>query len=329
MTKNTWTPKFKDWDERPIVMIGGEIQPLSSGKNDIGVSLLNPDEDYDGDGAIFCISKTEFYLRYTWQCWYHIQKDDPVALEKIYKRHSASLTIFKNNDCQTHSVPVYHIKKLPEDLFLKGMEAFMVNITKSDEELVEADEEEYDDDESETDPESIYDWTKYFFKQFKGHHIPELSSEEYDFHTYLCHNALFLVVFFTGKGDWAADEDPFGKDDWPCWYGPDSCRLSPVEKANRLDARFRADVTGDYITRKVVVLADGCDLLNATIQDKWEEANVDVIRIRPNEKDYLLTLESYLEHDTAFVDNREIRDVDESAFVNTVNNFDLWYQEGK
>lgn len=323
-----WKPVFKDWSEGPVTMSTTAIQPTSSGRSDAGVFLANPDTPYKGDGAIFCVSKTELYLRYNWQTWYPVQREDPVTLENIYKRHTASLSIVNGNDMPTLPIPVYHVDKLPDELFAKPTEPILENLF----ELGANQEGGLEDDDAACTNDkqlSVYQTTENVFLRHYGVFLSWLSSEKFDFHSYACNNAIFLVVFFTGKGDWAADEDPVGLDDWACWYGPDSCRLSPVDKVQRLDARFHRDVHGDYVTRRIVVLNNECNILNPAIKSAWDKCDVEVVTLKSSPGSSLPTLADCLERDALFNADREVGGFKTEGFVKTVENFDLWHQEGE
>jgi hypothetical protein len=75
------------------------------------------EENLPIDAAIFWTDEMHLYLRYNWESWYKVSNDDPDNCSSICKRNSAKLLLCTMTSIKHHAVRVYHIDKLPEELF--------------------------------------------------------------------------------------------------------------------------------------------------------------------------------------------------------------------
>ena len=114
-----WEPEFKGWSEGRVFLSSCELSTQSSARNEYGVMMQvgTDDNPYPVDAAIFWIDEMHLYLRYDWGLWYKISNDDPDNCANICKRSSATLLLCTTSSIKHHAVKVYHIDRLPKELF--------------------------------------------------------------------------------------------------------------------------------------------------------------------------------------------------------------------
>lgn len=114
-----WEPEFDDWPESKVSMSYCELATCSMSRNEFGVIMQMEicDDLMPIDAAIFWTDERHLYLRYNWETWYKVSNDDPDNCSHICKRSSATILLCTNTNIKYHAVKVYHIEKLPEELF--------------------------------------------------------------------------------------------------------------------------------------------------------------------------------------------------------------------
>ena len=115
-----WEPEFYDWDEDKVTLSPCELSTNGTSRNEYGVMMPVGEEQkssYAGTAAIFWTDEMHLYLRYDWDQWYKISNDDPSNCSNICKRGSATLLLCTNTSIEHHAVKVYHIDRLPKELF--------------------------------------------------------------------------------------------------------------------------------------------------------------------------------------------------------------------
>ena len=114
-----WEPKFGDWPEDKVTMSACELATSSMSRNEFGVIMQMgmEDDSFPEDAAIFWTDEMHLYLRYNWESWYKVSNDDPDNCSNICKRNAATLLLCTTTSIKHHPVKVYHIDKLPEELF--------------------------------------------------------------------------------------------------------------------------------------------------------------------------------------------------------------------
>ena len=117
MGRGTWKPEFQGWDEDKVEMVDEEVTTHSNSRNEYGVAFQMTDTPYTGDGAIFWIDMHHIYFRFDWGHWYKVSTEDLENCAQICKRSSAKLLVCTATSLKHHSIRVYHIKSLPEELF--------------------------------------------------------------------------------------------------------------------------------------------------------------------------------------------------------------------
>ena len=132
-----WEPEFEDWSEDKVSMSSCELATSSTSRNEYGVIMqMGIDDDHIPiDAAIFWTDEMHLYLRYNWESWYKVSNDDPDNCSSICKRNSAKLLLCTPTSIKHHAVKVYHIDRLPEELFGKedsessaGIEAIQLDL---------------------------------------------------------------------------------------------------------------------------------------------------------------------------------------------------------
>lgn len=129
-----WEPTFDDWSEDKVSLSSCELSTHSSSRGEYGVVMQVGDheEPYAGDAAIFWIDIQHLYLRYDWDLWYRVSNDDPDNCAHICKRNAATLLLCTMSSLKYHPIRVYHIDKLPEELFGDLTEDVAEPLTETD-----------------------------------------------------------------------------------------------------------------------------------------------------------------------------------------------------
>jgi len=114
-----WEPEFEDWSEDKVSMSSCELSTSCMARGEYGVMIqIGADEEnLPIDAAIFWTDEMHLYLRYNWESWYKVSNDDPDNCANICKRNTATLLLCTMSSIKHHAVRVYHIDKLPEELF--------------------------------------------------------------------------------------------------------------------------------------------------------------------------------------------------------------------
>ena len=152
-----WEPEFEDWSEDKVSMSSCELATSSTSRNEYGVIMqMGIDDDHIPiDAAIFWTDEMHLYLRYNWESWYKVSNDDPDNCSSICKRNSAKLLLCTPTSIKHHAVKVYHIDRLPEELFGKedSESSDSGNATQLDFDLPIPSAEDEDDEEADNSAE--------------------------------------------------------------------------------------------------------------------------------------------------------------------------------
>lgn len=105
---------------------------------------------------------------------------------------------------------------------------------------------------------------------------------------------LFAITYAEFNGEWLADEEAFNAEP-PLWFSESDHRVSPVFQSMRCRDYFKQKLS-DADIRSVVVLPDGCSIINADdVQRCWcENCTTTVVRAMPSEGTDIKTLHDYL-----------------------------------
>ena len=115
----SWEPTFDDWPEERVNMSSCRLPTSSMSRGEYGVMMLveKSDDSIPVDAAIFWTDEMHLYLRYDWETWYRVSTEDPDNCSNICKRNSATLLMCTPTSMKHHSIKVYHIDHLPQELF--------------------------------------------------------------------------------------------------------------------------------------------------------------------------------------------------------------------
>lgn len=279
-----WEPRFSDWRECKVEMSCGEVATQSNSRNEYGVMMMTPDTPYEGDGAIFWIDAMHLYLRYNWETWHKVSTDDPENCEQICKRSSAKLLLYTSTSIKHHSIHVYHIEKLPEELFGKPKPP-----PEEEDSLAEDDEPDAKKGEKSADENAEKDTAQPDGKdeKFVSELIADLCgvpiahvnfmSTRLDF--YELSGEIIFISYFRQTGNWLADEESLDDDEAPIWYGTHEVTPSPLEIAKRVRERLRGVIPENVPFHTLVMLRERCIIVNeAEHIPIWKRENVTFVR---------------------------------------------------
>lgn len=115
--ENDWEAVYDDFDEGKVSMDYDTLTLSRSGR-EISLTLqISTQPDYTGAGALFWIDAGNVFLRYNWQTWYRVPKENLDILKDVAGRHAITLSLFKDNEFKSYPLRIFHVDSLPEHLF--------------------------------------------------------------------------------------------------------------------------------------------------------------------------------------------------------------------
>ena len=272
-----WEPEFDDWSEEKVSMSSCELATNSISRGEYGVIMQigTDEENLPVDAAIFWTDEMHLYLRYNWESWYKVSNDDPDNCSNICKRNSATLFLCTTTSIKHHAVKVYHIDRLPEELFGK-QESEASDSGKAAQ--LDFDFPLQSDDEIEktasVPAQSVSACLAASIGEMGGQLISCIDNGPY--YTEVCelNGHLVVATHFNRDGDWLADEEPLDGSN-PSWYGTKSIAASPLAYAKALRERISTLIPTDVPILTFVVLSIGCNIINEKeCLREWSESNV-------------------------------------------------------
>ncbi|MBO4647093.1 MAG: hypothetical protein J5806_02940 [Lentisphaeria bacterium] len=252
---SNWKPEFPETNDRMVGMCNDEVQTFSVSR-EVGIIVT---EDVEKQSpACFWIDEQNVYLRMNWGTWYKVSNDSPETISAICRRHTAKLTQVKGNCSTDCFIPVFHLDRLPMELFV-GMK-------------------NQADDSSENTPVSKPDDRVRLAADLAdrmGEVISEYKKGDGEFILARGKRHLMLISFFVHwNTEWLADEESFNGDP-PLWFSEAAHLQSPL---------YIVKVAAEYLKKEfdidaipVVILADKIDIINLEdILKEWRKTGVQV-----------------------------------------------------
>lgn len=287
MNNNGWEPTFEGWAEDKVEMADSMASTHNGSRSDYGVLVQQPDQPYEGNGAIFFIDPQHIYLRYDWGLWYTVAIDDSENCQVICKRRTAKLYVCSMTAFKDYPVKVYHIESLPEELF-----------GKSEEESADATASAESERENSFGVGVIDDpsYVKEAVRCRNGTCIAESEDSQFLSAFYEVNGHFLCVSFFRRAGDWLADEEALDGERWPIWFGECETAVSPFAAALALRDKIRPLVPKDILFHTIVVLSPGCSIVN---EDEfalpWQGKHVAFVRQQELEGSCLTSVDKLLD----------------------------------
>ena len=331
-----WEPTFDDWFEGKVSLSSCELATHSSSRNECGIMMQVEDaqEPCPEGAAIFWTDEMHLYLRYDWGQWYKVSNDDPENCASICKRNTATLLLCTMSSIKHHAVRVYHIDKLPEELFGWQTEDApnCVKATQLDLDLEDSPQPVINCDEDEESPPSLPNMPDPFSKDSDEEKEVEKQVEAfveqtmpfdveiqtvvdaeietfggrvwlrfrpgnnklYSFDFVQIGSKFYTIVYADFDGDWLADEEAFAGEP-PLWFSEKTHRVSPVFQATKCCTFFAQELSRIKID-SIVALPEKCIVINdEEMQRCWRETcGTAVVRTKIIDESNLRTLHDHL-----------------------------------
>ena len=287
MSNNEWEPAFEDFTDCKVEMSDSFATTHSGGRNEYGVMVQQPDHPYTGEGAIFWIDQQNIYLRYAWDVWYTVAIDDLENCQAICRRRTGTLYVCSLTSISQYPVKIYHIDSLPQELFGEAEKETAEETGGESAEGKRSEGNEVPDDQA-------------FVKEAvccrNGNCIAESEDNQFPAAFYELNGHFLCVSFFGQTGDWLADEESFGDDPWPVWYGESSTAISPFAAAVAFREKIQSFVAKDVPFHSIVVLGSCCSVINESeFALSWEAKRVSFVRPEALEGSGLLSVGNLLD----------------------------------
>lgn len=282
-----WEPEFEDWSEDKVAMMSCELSTNSMSRGEYGVIMQigTDEENFPIDAAIFWTDEMHLYLRYNWESWYKVSNDDPDNCSNICKRNSATLLLCTPTSIKHHAVKVYHIDRLPEELFGKdeGDASDSGKATQLDFDLPIPSAEDEDDEEAgkcaELSDAAFLASTIIFqggktIAHFEGERFAPFSADFYEL------NGHFIAAsYFDKRGDWMADDDEVEDGDTPCWYGAKGIATSPLAIAAKIRTAIAPIVGSETPFHSLILINKKCNITNEICHSiNWKDTEIRLVR---------------------------------------------------
>lgn len=302
-----WEPEFEDWSEDKVSMSSCEIATHSSSRSEYGVMVQveENEDDYPVNAAIFWIDEMHLYLRYNWGMWYKISNADPDNCSHICKRNSATLHLYTNSSITNHAIKVYHIDRLPEELFGKqeGKASSSPKATQLDFNLpmptidaeapVEATKEAKLPDDA---------FLAAAITALGGHTVAHFDREPYRSDFYELKGHFIAASYFGRSGDWMADEDS-DDGDTPTWFGSKEIAMSPLAIATKIRTVIAPIIGSEIPFHSMIMINPKCNIMNEICHSVcWKDTDIRLVRQKSICDSLLETADDVLEEFTG--DNR-------------------------
>ena len=278
-----WEPEFEDWSEDKVSMSSCELATNSMSRNEYGVIMQvgTEDDNPPTDAAIFWTDEMHLYLRYNWGLWYKVSNDDPDNCSNICKRSSATLLLCTPTSLKHHAVKVYHIDRLPEELFGKqeSQTSNSPDVTQLDLDLPMPPIEEEDSEETMYDTEvSDEEFLASKILESGGRRITHFDCEPYRSDFYELNGHFIAASYFTKGGDWMADEDS-DDGETPNWFGPKEIATSPLAVASKIRTAITPIIGSQIPFHSLVLINSKCSIMNEICHSTyWKDSDIQLIR---------------------------------------------------
>ena len=278
-----WEPEFKDWSEDKVSMSSCELATNSMSRGEYGVIMqVGTDEDnYPVDAAIFWTDEKHLYLRYNWESWYKVSNDDPDNCSNICKRNSAKLLLCTTTSIKHHAVKVYHIDRLPEELFGK-----QESETSDSGKAIQLDFDlpiPSDENEGKEETGNSAELTAAAFLASAiisrgGKTIAHFEFESFSADFYELNGHFVAANYFDKSGDWMADEDS-EDGDLPMWYGAKGITTSPLALAAKIRTAIAPIVGSETPFHSLILINKKCNITNEICHSiNWKDTEMRLVR---------------------------------------------------
>ena len=272
-----WEPTFDNWTEGKVSLSSSELPTSSMSQNEYGVIMqMGMDDDpFPVDAAIFWTDEMHLYLRYDWGTWYKVSNDDPDNCSNICKRSTAKLLLCTMSSIKHHAVRVYHIDKLPEELFGRQTETDMPNPFPKDSDEEKEIEKQVDAFVAQTMPLDLEIQAAVDAEVEKtGGRVWSRfrpgNNRLYSFDFVQIGAKFYTIVYADFAGEWLADEESFAGEN-PLWFSETAHRVSPVFQAVKCRTFFAQELPHIHID-SIVALPEKCIVMNDDdMQPCWRE----------------------------------------------------------
>ena len=279
----TWEPEFKDWSEDKVSMSSCELSTSCMARGEYGVMMQigTNEECLPIDAAIFWTDEMHLYLRYDWESWYKVSNDDPDNCSNICKRNSAKLLLCTATSIRHHPVKVYHIDRLPEELFGKE-ECEVSNGGKATQLDFDLPIPAADDKEDEEDGNAVELTDAAFLASTityrGGRTIAHFESETFNADFYELNGHFVAASYFDIHGDWMADEDS-EDGDLPMWFGTKGIATSPLAIADKIRAAIAPIVGSQAPLHSMILISKKCNITNEICHSiNWKDTEMRLVR---------------------------------------------------
>ena len=282
-----WEPEFEDWSEDKVSMSSCELATNSMSRGEYGVIMqIGADEEnLPIDAAIFWTDEMHLYLRYNWESWYKVSNDDPDNCSSICKRNSATLLLCTTTSIKYHAVKVYHIDRLPEELFGKERSEASDGgkATQLDSDLPIPSTEDKKDEEAgnctELSDAAFLASTIIFqggktIAHFETEYFEPFSADFYEL------NGHFVAAsFFDKRGDWIADDEEVEDGDTPMWFGANGIATSPLAIAAKIRTAIAPIVGSQAPFHSLILINKKCNIMNEICHSiNWKDTEMRLVR---------------------------------------------------
>lgn len=262
-----WKPEFPKRNDKIISFASDEVQTYSASR-EVGIMIC---EDVEKQSpACFWIDEQNVFLRMNWGKWYKVSNNSPEIISVICQRHTAKLMQVIGNRSIESFIPVFHIDRLPVELF-EGVQ----NDRKTGETADEIGEEDQSAPEPEKKPDPNARSRQLFSRTISG--IGQVIGEykKGDCEVFLIRSGPYLVLasFFAPESRvWMADEEPFN-DEPPLWFSESVHIQSPLYEIGQAAEYLRTNFCIKVIP--VAILDDDIVIINADeMQETWRKTGV-------------------------------------------------------
>ena len=298
-----WEPEFEDWSEDKVSMSNCELATNSMSRGEYGVMMQigTDEENFPIDAAIFWTDEMHLYLRYNWESWFKVSNDDPDNCSSICKRNSAKLLLCTPTSIKHHAVKVYHIDRLPEELFGKeeSEESGSGKATQLDFDLPIPSAEGEDDEGANNSAElsdAAFLASAIIFRD--GNNIAHYECDSFSADFYELNGHFIAATYFDKTGDWMADEDS-EDGDTPLWFGTKGIATSPLDIAAKIRTAIAPIVGSQTPFHSLILINKKCNITNEICHSiNWKDTEIRLVRQESLADSILDTVEETLKRYT-------------------------------
>ena len=278
-----WEPEFEDWSEDKVSMSSCELSTSCMSRGEYGVMMQigAGDENLPIEAAIFWTDEMHLYLRYNWESWYKVSNDDPDNCSNICKRNAAKLLLCTPTSIKHHAVKVYHIDRLPEELFGKEESdaSDSGKATQLDFDLPIPSDKGEDDEEADNSAEltdAAFLASAIIFQG--GKTIAHFEFDPFSADFYELNGHFIAASYFDKTGDWMADEDS-EDGDLPMWFGAKGIATSPLAIADKIRRAIAPIVGSETPFHSLILINKKCNITNEICHSiNWKDTEMRLVR---------------------------------------------------